>query len=500
MSEETMTLTYEQLRGRKFKLYEYYESIVGTTRKTSLHAGLIKDKNYRFKTLCNDVFESFKREVQELGESLESETYLEHQRNAIIGIEADVRYFMDKINAYLKQNNVQNEWFPSWYKSLPEAIFHENWGLGGIAEWMYSEDKDLRESSSAKIIGNNIFFLINGETKLMPQQMSNEARGRIRRALRLNDPNKRPNYYEEIFTQNDVRVAIYADDITVPGQEVIVFRKYVVPKLTFEEQASRGTIPQEAVPLFKQMVKIGFNVVFAGPVRTAKTTFLQTWQMYESDKLEGVVIQSDPELKFYKLKPKAPIMTIIADKSKLKTIVENMLRGDADYYVFAEARDGLSLYVALDIATRGQNRMKMTYHINHRKIKNICYDIARRIVDEVGGNLYSTVLDVAQTFNYVFEMKQLSNKGQKRLAGIYEIRLNDQNGIVEVHTICKYHPDKDNWTWNYTFGTDKEEMGMENPRAFENFKEILHDLAEANPMAEEDKLLVIDYSHLKGGK
>ena len=194
-------------------------------------------------------------------------------------------------------------------------------------------------------------------------------------------------------------------------------------------------------------------------------------------------------------------MQIVVEKEKLRNIIKSIVRSDADYYIFAEARDGLSLYIALDVATRGQNRMKMTYHINHRKIKNICYDIARRIVDEVGGNLYGTILDVAQTFHYVIEMRQLEDKSKKRMSGIYEVCLDETNGIVTVNTICKYIQETDSWTWNNTIGKDKEEVGkFENALALQQFKNNLKLLAEKYPMADEDKQTIFDYSFLKGGK
>ena len=47
---------------------------------------------------------------------------------------------------------------------------------------------------------------------------------------------------------------------------------------------------------FKVMVKIGFNVLFAGQVRSGKTTFMQVWQRYEAKTLEGLAIATDLSL------------------------------------------------------------------------------------------------------------------------------------------------------------------------------------------------------------
>ena len=87
------------------------------------------------------------------------------------------------------------------------------------------EKPGIRESSSAKIIGNNIYFLINGKSVLMPQKYLMHG-GAVKR-LRLNSPDKRASFYEELYMNNGIRVSVYAGDITF-NQDVIVFRKYIV--------------------------------------------------------------------------------------------------------------------------------------------------------------------------------------------------------------------------------------------------------------------------------
>lgn len=487
-------------KNRKFVLPKYYEKVTGENKVIRLRSVISNERFQQFYDLCEAVFQYFQKEWGSNGKNAdEDDKTLERQRNAILGYEAEVKFYKNKIEEYLKANNIFDVKYPEWYSSLVDAIFHEIWGLAGIAEWV--ESKKYEESSSAKIIGNNIYFLIDGKSVLMPQKISDDKRARLRRTLRLNDPDKRVRPYEELYMKNGIRVTVYADNLTIDNQDVIIFRKYVVKKLTFEEQSERGTIPADSVEFFKSMVDVGFNVLFAGPVRTAKTTFLQTFLLRENPNLEGLIIQTDPEIKIHKLMPDAPVMNLIVEKENLKEIIKSIVRSDADYYVFAEARDGLSLYVALDVSSRGQNRMKMTYHINHSKIKNICFDIARRIVYEMGGSIYGTILDIAQTFHYVIEMRQLEDKSQKRLAGIYEIRLNNKTGNIEIHTICKYDQKTDSWTWNYTIGPDKIDVGtFENEMALKRFDFNLKMLAEKYPMDEKDKLTVFSYDYLKEGR
>lgn len=44
----------------------------------------------------------------------------------------------------------------------------------------------------------------------------------------------------------------------------MVFRKYLLRDLSFENLAELGTIPEEGCWLFKAMVAVGFNVLFGG--------------------------------------------------------------------------------------------------------------------------------------------------------------------------------------------------------------------------------------------
>ena len=77
-------------------------------------------------------------------------------------------------------------------------------------------------------------------------------------------------HLHEIYLHNGIRVTIYAGDRTKPEQEVMVFRKYLFKDLSFENLAELGTIPREAIPLFRDMIRIGFNILIGGPVRTAR--------------------------------------------------------------------------------------------------------------------------------------------------------------------------------------------------------------------------------------
>ena len=168
--------------------------------------------------------------------------------------------------------------------------------------------------------------------------------------------------FHEVYLHNGIRITIYSGERTKEGQEIMVFRKYIVRELTFEKLASLGTIPADACELFKTMVKIGFNVIFMGQVRAGKTVFLQTWQRYEDKGMEGLAISTDPETPWHEIMPEAPIMQIVADGEDLQAVSKSMLRGDNDYILLEEMRDADAFRLAIDITSAGTLRTKATIH------------------------------------------------------------------------------------------------------------------------------------------
>lgn len=129
--------------------------------------------------------------------------------------------------------------------------------------------------------------------QLQEQKISKDRFQQLRKALLLRNPEIHlSNKYAEVYMLDGTRITIFED----AKEPTIIFRKYIVEKLDFEEQAKLGTIPIEIIPMLKAKVMIGYNINFIGPVRSGKTTFLKTWQSYEDKTLEGVMVETDPEI------------------------------------------------------------------------------------------------------------------------------------------------------------------------------------------------------------
>lgn len=442
---------------------------------------LIHMETYGFTEACQRVKACLDREWKGM-DDLSKMQMLEREKAAILGNEEQIRFYKQEIEAILKKENLEYVIPPAWYKSLTDGVFAELYGLAGLTPWVYDETDAYKKSSSAKLIGERLYCLIDGKSVLQPQRISGERRQQLRRALLMSSPRQRMEQgFHELYLANGIRVTIYAGERTKPEQDIMVFRKYLLKSLDFESLAQLGTIPMEACRLFKAMVSIGFNVLFAGTVRSGKTTFLQTWQKYEGSGMEGLAIATDPETPWERLMPGAPIMQLVADGDELENLTKSLLRGDNDYVILEEMRDAQSFRLALEISGIGAGRCKATIHSGD--IPNLPYRMATKIRSRYGGDEQSLILQVFCSFNYLFEFCQLeSNRASKKLKSISELCYDVEEDRVSIHKICAYDEKLDEWKWDAHIGDDKENMLAHWPKEGKIMREELRKLSERNPM------------------
>lgn len=412
----------------EFNLESFIEKNISLQRRET-------DKD--FQEICSIVMKRISL-IKDSDDSCGMERQLAREKGAIIGKTEDVRYFKDLISEVLKREDLLSAAYPEYYPSLIDAVFHENWGLAGIAPWVFEYGDRYRESSSAKIIGDRIYFLEDGREVLQKQSISRKRRLQLKKALLLDYPQERLEHgFHEVYLSNGIRVTIYSGDRTKAGQEVIVFRKYIVDELTFEDMAKRATIPADLVEIFKQMCKIGFNVLFSGQVRSGKTTFLICWQKYEDPCLEGVAISTDPEIPWHKIMPDTPIMQLVADGEKLKELTKSLMRGDNDYIVLEEMRDAAAYRLALELAGTGSKRSKATIHSGDPT--NIAYKMASSVYEKYGGDLEALIQEVYFSFDFVFEFIQLpEDRSKKKLKSISQMWLERPGNMCRIKAICEY--------------------------------------------------------------
>ena len=437
-----------------------------------------------FHDVCKSIEASFEKEWHGAQE-WEKEDKLRREKRAIIGYEEDVAFYKDKIKLWLStRDDVGSIVFPPWYTNLTEAIFAELYGLAGLAPWVYDETDEYRNSSSAKLVGDRLYCLIDGKSILQPQRIGKDRREQLKRALLMATPSERiEKGFHEIYLHNGIRISIFSGERTKEGQDVMVFRKYILRELTFEKMAELGTIPSYSVELFEIMVKLGYNVLFCGQVRAGKTAFLQCWQRYEDRSLEGLAIATDPETPWHELMPDTPLMQIIADGRELQYISKALLRGDNDYVLLEEMRDAYAYKLALDITSTGTNRSKATIHAGD--VLDVPFKMASAIVAEFGGDYKGLLMQIFKNWHYVFEFCQdTENRGVKKLKGISELRYDVEKDAVSIHRICVYDKEDNKWRWKYHMGEDKRNMGILLPEELKKMERLIKNFEYKYPLME----------------
>lgn len=441
-----------------------------------------KDDFEAFFSLCNIVRKEL--DEKEGSEKVKNEA-LERQNRALLGSKTEVNYYINKIEQILEERKLSGSWYPKWYKNLPMAVYQEGYGYASIADWM-DDEGEYQNSTTCKIIGANIFYDIDGILQPQEQTISRERFDKLRSTLLGADPKQiKSEAYHEIYSADGKRITIYNDTgITKIDQPTIVFRRYLKDISTFESQIERHTIPKEAVPLFKEMIKCGFNSAFTGPVKSGKTTFMTVWQSNEDTSLEGLQIETDPEIPLHLIMPKAPIMQLVPTGKYMEQVIVTAKRSDAQYVILGEARSGGMMNIAVEAANMGTRHSKVTLHTS--ETIDFSFDVADKLTRACGGDLGCNMIKVAKSFHYILNFFSLpQDRKQKRLKGLWEMRYDNENMKITMHQICRYRVLTDDWVWNYDIGKDKREIGYEeNYKAFEKFNDNLKKLADKFPDTE----------------
>ncbi|MCQ2551197.1 MAG: CpaF/VirB11 family protein [Clostridia bacterium] len=427
----------------QFDLYQYLKENTKNEEETGYG---------QFFSLCREVQE-------EMMASYEKEGDLDKvriQRGAIMGLKAEIDLYKDRIKAIVLAKHREGVKSPPWYLNLVEGIFAELFGFAGLTPWIYDEKEEYVSSTSAKVIGEKIYFLLKGRCVLQEQRIDSARLDQLKRALLMGYPMERlERGVHEVYLNNGIRVTIFSGNITKQGAEVIVFRKYVMKSLSFEKLAEFRTIPPDAIPLFRLMVKAGFNVLFCGPVRSGKTTFLQTWQSYEDRSLEGVSIATDTETDWAKIMGDAPFMQLVADGEDMEGVIKPLLRGDNDYVILEEMRDATAFNFAVDITSIGTRRTKATIHSTSPR--DIPYKMATKIAYKYGGDVADIERQVFKNFAYIFQMKvDEKDPGHRVLNAVTELVM-DEEGNTSFVDLMTYDWKEERWK----FKPDSKRLKME---------------------------------------
>jgi pilus assembly protein CpaF len=435
--------------------------------------------------IMDDAIGTNKEKTGELKENnQEKDIWLDRQHQAVIGDKQAMSYFITKINEVLTKQNITANDFPSFYDSLAEAIFHEVWGVSILHKW----DK-MPFSEAAVIRGTDLWIDIEGEFRKQPEQFENEnAVERVKRAFTIrvkdaliNDQN--PEL--EIEREDGSRITM----IQKPrGKEnYIMFRRFVVKNMTLEEQAHRGTILNEDIPFFRALSRVMANTIFAGRVRSAKSTYMKTMIGERDPSYVIAVMEKHFELDLSRQFKDRLIFEIQAKEGDLHHAVPRLLRMEHDYIVVGEIRS-LETEGYLQACERGERGAYSTYHLT--SVENVVPQITRHILDEFPNRNFENELErVARNIDIIVTMSADRDRRRKRVIGVTEIIWDEERRKQRTQDLVRYSSVTDRYY--YSSELTNELLTLMATESLEDTKILIRHLKQRekeSPMSEYEKI------------
>src|SRR5690606_2964674 len=127
--------------------------------------------------------------------------------------------------------------------------------------------------------------------------------------------------------------------LTIPPRTLIptiVFRRFVVNKFSFEEQAKKKTIAEQDIPLFRILAKARLNVIIAGHVESGKSTMLKTMYAERPKDLVSLLIEEHPESFLKRDFPDRLVHEFSIKDQEIEKTLRTILRFDHDYVIMQE--------------------------------------------------------------------------------------------------------------------------------------------------------------------
>lgn len=410
--------------------------------------------------------------------------WLERQHLAVIGDQQAMAYFITKINEVLQKENITTNEYPNFYDSLAEAIFHEVWGVSILHKW----DKML-SSEAAVIRGTQLWLDINGQFVKQDEAFENEdAVERIKRAftMRVKDAVINEQTPElEIEREDGSRITM----IQKPrGREnYVMFRRFVVKNMSLEEQAHLGTILEDDIPFFRSLARTMTNTIFAGRVRSAKSTFMKSFLRERPSSYVAAIMEKHFELDLSKQFSERLIFEVQAKEGDLHKVMPRLLRMEHDYIVVGEIRS-LETEGYLQACERGERGACSTYHLT--SVKNIVPQITRHILDEFPNRNFENELKrVASNIDIIVTMSADRDRRRKRCIGVTEVVWDEDNSTHYTQDLVRYSSVTDQYY--YSSNISKGLLTLMADESLEDTKILLRHLQrkeKVSPMTEYEKI------------
>ncbi|MGN7299768.1 ATPase, T2SS/T4P/T4SS family [Ferdinandcohnia sp. SAFN-114] len=419
--------------------------------------------------IVDGMFEAKNDENELLDNDDKDNSWLERQHRAVIGDESAMAYFITKIKEVLTNHNITTKEYPSFYDSLEEAIFHEVWGMSILHKW----DK-IPNSEAAVIRGTELWIDVDGQFVKQNEAFENEeAVERIKRAftMRVKDAVINEQTPElEIEREDGSRITMIQKPRS--KQNYVMFRRFIVKNMSLEEQANRGTILHEDIAFFRALSRVMCNTIFAGRVRSAKSTFMKTMLKERDPSYVAAVMEKHFELDLTKQFKERLIFEIQAKEGDLHHAMPRLLRMEHDYIVVGEIRS-LETEGYLQACERGERGAVSTYHLT--QIENVVPQITRHILDEFPNRNFENELErVARNIDIIVTMSADRDRRRKRAIGVTEIIWDEEKRTHSTQDLVRYSPVTEKYY--YSSNISKSLLTMMAEESIEDTKILLSHL------------------------
>ena len=372
----------------------------------------------------------------------DSTKWLELRHEALMGDPEAEMMLTEDLKLFIEKSNFANVPFPKIYDSLASALFHDVYSFGALKKW------DLyKESPSAKITGEEIWFLVDGKFQVQAEKL--RAKDHIKeliinleianKGVKINAANPRA----EIPMKDGSRVTVIVPPAAY--QPTIVFRKFTVSDFSFEYQAQKGTISEKDIELHELLFRSNLNTIIAGAVQSAKSTILKTGYASRNSDEVAILVEGTPESFFKKDFPDRLVHEFYTEGEDIEKVMRTALRVDHDYLITQEIR-GFEAEMAMQSTQRGSRGALMTYHITNPEATG--EQFAQHIVDEYPNrSLDSEIRKVYQQLDIGYIMKKEKNN-RKVVDAIYEFCYDHETKKMWINFLMKYQAKTTKWEYN----------------------------------------------------
>lgn len=425
-------------------------------------------------TKSKEQAEQKKREVE----------WVDLQHKAVIGDEQSVGYFINKIKQILSNKNITSTEYPDFYANLEEAIFHEVWGVSILQKW-----EKFPRSEAAVIRGTELWIDIDGQFVRQPERFENEtAVERVKKAFTMRTKDVVINEQTpeaEMEREDGSRITMLQNPRA--KENYIMFRRFIVKDISLVEQAKLSTIKEEDIPIFKSLSRTMCNTIFAGRVRSAKSTFMKSMLRERDSNFVVAVMEKHFELGLSEQLPDRLCFEIQAKEGDLHQAVPRLLRMEHDYIVVGEIRS-LETEGYLMACERGERGATSTYHLTD--VENVVPQITRHLLDEFPNRNFENELErVARNIDIIITMSAERDRRRKRVVGVTEIIWDADTRKQTTNEIIRYSKVTGEYYYSSAISPKLLHlMAEENLEETRNLVRLLKSREKTSPMSEYNKI------------